>query len=167
MQFCLASNDHRAIFSQWNQASRLEERTCRPITNGKRAEPDGHVVTLAFFEEDRHDIEPVGRFVYFDFNPRNRSAEFGYIVNPGHRGKGIGTKMVTLALDHLFSTTDLNKLYCQTAAFNTASIKLLEKLKFHKDGILREHHELDGQLWNDIIYSILRREWTGKDRAAQ
>ncbi|MEH2115208.1 MAG: GNAT family protein [Nostoc sp.] len=34
-----------------------------------------------------------------------------------------------------------------------------EKLGFHRDGILREHHELDGKLWDDYIYSILRSEW--------
>ena len=56
----------------------------------------------------------------------------------------------------------LNKLYCQTGAFNLPSIKLLEKLNFHRDGILREHHELDGKLWDDYIYSVLRREWTEK-----
>jgi [ribosomal protein S5]-alanine N-acetyltransferase len=69
--------------------------------------------------------------------------------------------MLTMIINHLFSSTNLNKLYCQTAAFNIASIKLLYKLKFHQDAVLREHHELDGKLWDDYIYSILRREWKG------
>ena len=162
MQFCLASDQHRTIFHSWNRASRLEERTCRPIIDGKRATPDNCVVPLAFFQDDIDTSELVGRFVYFDINPGNRSAEFGYIVSPKHRNQDIGTKMLTQALEHLFETTDLNKLYCQTAAFNVASIRLLEKLGFHKDGILRKHHELDGTLWDDIIYSILRHEWIGR-----
>lgn len=159
MQLKPASNEHRHLFAHWNQFSRLEERTCRPIAHGKRIPPSNTVVTLAFFVDGID--EPVGRFVYFDINPRNRSAEFGYIVNPVLRDQGIGTKMLTLAISDLFSTTDLNKLYCQTAAFNIPSIKLLEKLGFHKDGVLREHHELDGKLWDDYVYSILRYEWRG------
>ena len=103
--------------------------------------------------------ELVGRFNYFDLNMRNHSAEFGYIVNPKFRRRGIGAKMLMTAITHLFSTTDLNKLYCQTAAFNLASIRLLEKLNFYQDGVLREHHELDGKLWDDNVYSILRRDW--------
>jgi RimJ/RimL family protein N-acetyltransferase len=103
--------------------------------------------------------ELAGRFAYFDINPRNRSAEFGYTVNPKLRQRGIGTTMLNIAITHLFSTTTLNELHCQTAAFNIVSIKLLEKLNFHQDGVLREHHELDGKLWDDCIYSVLRREW--------
>lgn len=106
--------------------------------------------------------ELVGWFEYFNLNPRNHSAEFGYMVNPQMRRRGIGTAMLRVAITHLFSTTSLNKLYCQTAAFNLASIKLLERLKFHQDGVLREHHELDGKLWNDHIYSVLRREWEAR-----
>ena len=159
MQLKPASDEHRHLFAQWSQYSRLEERTCRPVVHGKRVPPSDQVVTLAFFTNDGD--EPIGRFVYFDINPRNRSAEFGYIVNPALREQGFGTKMLTMAISGLFSTTDLNKLYCQTAAFNIPSIKLLEKLGFHKDGVLREHHELDGKLWDDYIYSILRHEWRG------
>ncbi len=103
--------------------------------------------------------EPVGRFRYFDINPRNRSAEFGYTINPKWQNQGLGTKMLITAIDYLLTTTELNKLYCQTAAFNIASVKLLDKLGFHRDGILRKHHELDGKLWDDYIYSILQSEW--------
>lgn len=67
--------------------------------------------------------------------------------------------MLITAINYLFSTTELNKLYCQTGAFNIASVQLLEKLNFHRDGILREHHELDCKMWDDYIYSILRSEW--------
>lgn len=157
MRFEPATDHHRHIFLQWNRTSRLEERTCRPLINGTPTSNLSPVITLAFFVENVR--EPVGRFVYFDKNPRNRSAEFGYMVNPKFRRQGVGYRMLTMAINQLFLTTDLNKLYCQTGAFNTPSIRLLEKLSFHQDGILREHHELDGKLWDDFIYSILRREW--------
>ncbi|MBD2101629.1 GNAT family N-acetyltransferase [Leptolyngbya sp. FACHB-261] len=144
MRFERASHDHHNIFSEWNQFNRLEERTCRPVIDGKRMPPNAQVVTLSFFLSGAD--EPVGRFNYFDLNPHNRSAEFGYMVNPKFRRQGIGTKMLTLAIGDLFPTTNLNKLYCQTAAFNIPSIELLEKLEFHRDGVLREHHELDDKL---------------------
>jgi RimJ/RimL family protein N-acetyltransferase len=157
MQFQLASDEDKSVFATWRQISRLEEQTCRPILNGKRVDPGNEVVTFSFVMDGIDEL--VGRFVYFDLNPRNHSAEFGYTVNPKLRRRGIGTKMLNIAITHLFSTTTLNKLYCQTAAFNIASIKLLERLNFHQDGVLREHHELDGKMWDDMIYSVLRREW--------
>ena len=162
MRFEQASNEHYCTFTEWSLYGRLEERTCRPIANGKRIPPSNSVITWSFFVDGV--AGPVGRFGYFDVNPRNRSAEFGYTVNPKFRQQGIGTKMLLLAISELFSTAAFNKLYCQTAAFNIPSIKLLEKLGFHTDGVLREHHELDGKLWDDYIYSILRREWKGATR---
>lgn len=157
MHFELASDEHEPIFAMWSQASRLEERTCRPIFNGKRVPQSNEVIRFSFTMDGIDEL--VGRFEYFDLNPRSHSAEFGYMVNPQLRRRGIGTQMLNIAITHLFSTTTLNKLYCQTGAFNIASIKLLERLNFQQDGVLREHHELDGKLWDDYIYSVLRREW--------
>ena len=156
MQFKLATDINHHVFAQWSQFRPLKERTCRPVLNGKRVSPSKDVVTIAFTMDGIN--EPVGKFDYFALNPRNHSAEFGYTVNPKYRRQGIGTKMLAIAISHLFSSTNLNKLYCQTAAFNIASIKLLEKLNFHQDAVLRDHHELDGKLHDDYIYSILRRE---------
>ncbi|MCU0570071.1 MAG: GNAT family N-acetyltransferase [Oculatellaceae cyanobacterium Prado106] len=148
------------IFATWRTGDRLEAQTCRPVIDGKRVAPNTEVVIFAFWEDAI--AEPVGRFRYFNVNSRNRSAEFGYTVHPQFRQQGIGTVMLTAALSHLFSTTNFNKLYCQTGAFNIASIQLLKKLNFHQDAVLREHHELDGKLWDDYIYSILRREWENR-----
>lgn len=152
-----ATAEHQNVFTEWRKCDRIEEQTCRPIIKGKRIPPSHECIILVFFINGIE--EPVGKFTYFDVNPRNKFAEFGYIVNPKFRNQGVGTQMLLAMINYLFSTTELNKLYCQTAAFNRPSINLLEKLGFHRDGVLREHHELDGKLWDDYIYSILRREW--------
>ena len=155
-----ASTQHASVFAEWRKSDRPEVQTCRPIMAGTKVTLPQEWVTLAFFSDRL--VEPIGRFTYFDVNPRNQSVEFGYTVAPQFRNQGIGTAMLQRAIDQLFRTMKLNKLYCQTGAFNLPSIKLLEKLNFHRDGILREHHELDGKLWDDYIYSVLRREWTEK-----
>ncbi|MHC5736252.1 GNAT family N-acetyltransferase [Nostoc sp.] len=157
MRIELASARHESIFNEWSKFDHIETKTCRPIMDGKKLPSNNKLVVLIFFFDKLE--EPIGRFRYFDINLRNRSAEFGYTVNPKYRGQGLGTSMLAFIINFLFKTTDFNKLYCQTAVFNLASIKLLEKLKFNKDAILREHHELDGKLWDDYIYSILRSEW--------
>ena len=157
VRLVMATPEHRALFKDWLGQERLELMTCRPVINGKRVPPSDEVITLAFF--DGKDENPVGKFSYFDMNLRNKSAEFGYRINPAKRGQGLGTQMLQAGINYVFQTTELNKLYCQTAAFNQPSIKLLEKLGFHRDGILREHHELDGHLYDDYLCSLLRREW--------
>jgi RimJ/RimL family protein N-acetyltransferase len=55
---------------------------------------------------------------------------------------------------------DLNKLYATTSSGNTPSIKLLKKFGFKLDGRQREHCWVDGHRHDQLIYSILRSEWT-------
>ena len=157
MQFSEASDTDRRIFAEWSRFRPLEERTCYPVQNGKRILPSKDVLQFSFMMDEIDEL--VGQFSCFNFNIRNRSAEFGYAVNPQFRQRGIGTKMLTIAISHLFLSTNLNKLYCQTAAFNIASIRLIEKIGFHRDAVLREHHELNGNLYDDRVYSVLRQEW--------
>lgn len=149
--------EYRELIALWPKLDRLEEQTCRPVAYGQRVTPSHEAAVLAFFTDDCD--EPVGKFTFFDVNSRNQSAEFGYVVHPAFRKRGIGTSMVITGVDYLFSEIKLNKVYCQTATFNIASVRLLERLGFHKDAVLREHHELDGKLWDDFIYSQLRSEW--------
>lgn len=157
LKVCEASENHRQVFIDWGKASRIEELTCRPIVAGKRIAAETKLITFAFFIF--HSEKPVGKMSFFDFNSRNRSAEFGYMVDPAQRGRGIATKMLRLGLQKIFRDENLNKLYCQTAEFNIPSIRLLKKTGFHLDGTLREHHELDGKLYSDLVFSILKSEF--------
>ena len=143
------------LFRRECVGDRLEERTCRPIEAGRRAPRDPRKEDWTFVTDD----QPAGWVSLFDFNPRNRSAEFGYGIIRPLRGKGIGKRMLAVAFDHFFCEADLNKLYCQTASFNVPSVRLLESLGLNRDGVLRAHHELDGDLHDDYIYSLLRHEW--------
>mgnify|MGYP002681735334 CR=1 FL=1 len=150
------------IIKSWASVGRLEERTCRPVKNGRHVPSSGKVVRLAYFVDGQKN--PVGKFDVFDFNTRNRSAEFGIMIDPECRGLGHGRQMVADCLDYLFATTNLNKLYGQTGEFNQAAVGLLKKLGFHRDAVLRQHHELDGRLYDDYVFSILREEWLSRKK---
>ena len=73
--------------------------------------------------------------------------------------------MARLFLDHMFSdgTLTLNKLYASTSAGNAASVGLLESLGFHLDGRMREHYWVGDERYDQLYYSMLCREWSGKD----
>jgi RimJ/RimL family protein N-acetyltransferase len=155
MKIKRSTEAHKELFKKWQKA-RMKEITCREIRNGKHY-VNPKVLFLSFFMGN--EKEPVGKFNCFNINKRNKSGECGYAIDPKLRGQGIGTKMIAACISYLFKNYDFNKLYCQTGAFNKPSIAILEQLGFHRDGVLRQHHELDGKLWDDYIYSILRKEW--------
>src|SRR5262249_5868961 len=144
------------VFRQLCAGDRIERLTCRPIENGKPAPRDERRESWTFLLDAE---TPMGWVTLFDFNMRNRSAEFGYGLVPEARGRGIGKRMLRCAFDTFFQRPTLNKLHCQTASFNVPSVRLLESLNMTRDAILRQHHELDGRLYDDFIYSVLRDEW--------
>jgi len=150
-----ATKKDKELFKEWREQSRMEEITCRGIRDGKHY-VDPTLFSFSLFMDDIK--EPIGKFDCFNMNKRNKSGECGYMTNPKYRGKGYGLKMVKYCVSYLFKNYDFNKLYCQTGFFNKPSVDLLEELGFHRDGVLREHHELDGKLYDDYIYSILRYE---------
>lgn len=143
-----------------------ERYTCRPLRHladneflarRKTAMQRGSEVRLAIRLKESGDV--VGRILLFDFNPRNRSVEIGYYTRRSHRRRGHAREALELILQILFARCELNKVYAQTAETNRASIGLLASLGFSLDGVLREHHEIDGRLFNDHVYSLLCREF--------
>jgi RimJ/RimL family protein N-acetyltransferase len=101
----------------------------------------------------------VGKITYFDLNTRNRSAEIGCLLDPAFRGQGYASEALGLLLTYLFGDLNLNKAMAQTGEFNSASIAMLKRWGFRQDGRLRQHHELDGVLHDDLIFSLLADEF--------
>ena len=153
-----------------------ERYTCRPVSPlpGRRTwvrktlqqSREGVQRTLVLID-DNEPATPLGRGVAFDYNPRNRSIEFGYYLPEPNRGRGLGTHLARLLVDHLFADRglSLNKVYATTAANNTPSVRILEALGFHLEGEQREHYWVDGTKQSQRIYSFLREEWERMSRA--
>jgi RimJ/RimL family protein N-acetyltransferase len=85
--------------------------------------------------------------------------EIGYTLISGERGKGYGTEAVTIFVDYLFLSRDLVRIQATTDLRNLASQRLLEKVGFRREGIVRKSMFIHGE-WRDLLLcSILREEW--------
>lgn len=108
------------------------------------------------------DFDLIGEIHLFDYNPRNNCAELGYYFIPEYRGKGYAEEALNTLLELIFDKTPINKLFANTGSFNEKSCALLTKCGFSRDGILREHHELNGKLYDDYSFTMLRSDWENK-----
>lgn len=149
------------LLHAWFVESQEARMTCKPIQNFSLEELKTN------FRERRPckfaicritDNQLVGRVSCFNFNIRNRSVEIGYLTGSTYRQQGYTKQALQLFINHLFNTVGFNKVMAQTGAFNEASIALIKSLGFKQDGCLRQHHELDGKLYDDLIFSILAEE---------
>jgi ribosomal-protein-alanine N-acetyltransferase len=160
----MTADDQRVTY-QWFMASDPQTQTCRQVQllapeeyadrfRQRQPEPNAGGFLICTIEAD----EPVGKLSYFNLNMINRSAELGYIIAPEARRQGYAYEGMRLLISYLFKQFNLNKVYAQTGAFNEASVALLESLDFRLDGRLRQHHCLNGEFYDDYVYSLLKFE---------
>jgi RimJ/RimL family protein N-acetyltransferase len=157
--------DDAANRELWMTICQPDSMTCwfRPFStpmdaaeNLKKREPK--IEEQRFSIVSKSDKVHVGNVLYFKYNPRNRSAEIGLIVDPDKREMGYGKEGVQILVRHLFLFVGLNKVYAETAAFNTPTKKLLESLGFKLDGTLRDQYFYEGEFHAALHYSLLRYE---------
>lgn len=144
----------------------IELMTCRPII--ERAKEEYIEIFSNLIEDDSNLLfgiyhndggaEIIGRISFFDSNPRNQSVEMGYLLMETWQGLGIMNTSLRIVMEKLFGMSDLNKIYAQTCEMNLKSRNLLEKLGFHPDAKLRQHHVYNGIYYDDYIYSFLRED---------
>lgn len=96
---------------------------------------------------------------YIDWS--NGRAEIGYALGRPFWGSGLAAESLHLLLTHAFDEMDFRRLEADVDPRNGASIRLLERLGFRREGYLRERWCVDGEIQDAILFGLLKREWTG------
>jgi RimJ/RimL family protein N-acetyltransferase len=75
---------------------------------------------------------------------------------PAARGRGVGTLAQRLLVEHLFATTELDRIEASTDVDNIAEQRALEKAGFRREGVLRGA-QLRGGIRRDLAhYGLVR-----------
>lgn len=90
---------------------------------------------------------------------QNRRGEVGYALNRAHWGKGYMNEALAALLEFAFVELDLHRLEADVDPCNTASTGALERLGFQREGLLRERWIVGGEIFDSVMYGLLRREW--------
>lgn len=106
-----------------------------------------------------HD-ELIGTCGYYDWNKTAHRAEIGYDLEPAYWGQGIMTEALQAALQYGFERMRLNRIQVLIDSKNTRSVKLVDKLGFKREGVLRQYSHFNGQFRDEICFSLLKEEWT-------
>lgn len=72
----------------------------------------------------------------------------GYVLDQNHNGKGYTTEAVNLVVNYAFNTLKLHRIEAGVIPHHKASIRVLEKNGFHKEGIARQNVKINGR-WED------------------
>ena len=84
------------------------------------------------------------------------SAEIGYWLGEPFWGRGIATAAVRGITARAFEETDLYRVSAWVFAWNPASMRVLEKAGYHREGTLIRSAVKDGVLLDRVVYAITR-----------
>ena len=120
-------------------------------------EQDGRGARLAI--ERGADGVFIGWCCLVNWNPDHRSATLGFCFDDAAWGQGLATEAAGALLQWAFDTLDLNRVQSETDTRNAAASRVLEKLGFVREGMLREDCVVAAEVSDSWVYGLLRREW--------
>ncbi|MDQ3070043.1 MAG: GNAT family N-acetyltransferase [Acidobacteriota bacterium] len=107
----------------------------------------------------RADDRVIGTVTIFQIDNDHRRAEIGFALGRAQWGNGYASSAVTALIRFAFETLDLHRIEADPDPQNAASISVLVKQGFKREGFLRERYWLNGEPQDAEYYGLLRREW--------
>jgi RimJ/RimL family protein N-acetyltransferase len=85
-----------------------------------------------------------------------KSIEIGYFLGEQYWGKGIATKAVAILLNYIGEHFDVVRVYAEVFAYNTASMRVLEKNGFHLESVrekavIKNKVIMDDYVWVKLL----------------
>lgn len=108
----------------------------------------------------KHNKELIGLASVIDIDWINKSAHCPSLIGEKkYRGKGYGTEARLLLLQFAFYERGFERIWALVLENNIASLKMLEKCGYKREGLLRNSVYKNGRFNNQVLLSILRSEF--------
>ena len=104
-----------------------------------------------------HFVGVIGLKIQDDVH--RKSAEIGYWIGEPFWGKGIASNAIHQMVSYGFEYLDINRIFAATYEYNLASMHVLEKNGFIKEGILRKAVLKNGAFHDEHRFAILKEEF--------
>lgn len=121
-----------------------------------REDPSRYDFAICLNENDHM----IGELSISDIDEDNRKAGFRISMNAIElTGKGFGSEATQLVLKFVFEKLQLNRLQLEVFSHNKRGIRAYEKVGFKKEGVLRESLYYNENYSDEIIMSIIKKEY--------
>ncbi|RFM30360.1 GNAT family N-acetyltransferase [Deminuibacter soli] len=88
-----------------------------------------------------------------------KSMEIGYFIGEPFWGKGIATEAVRQLLQHISENFSMSRLFAGVFAYNTASMRVLQKNGFYLESVRRQSIYKNNQLHDEYVWVKLLQPW--------
>jgi ribosomal-protein-serine acetyltransferase len=101
----------------------------------------------------------VGRIGIYYIDQENCLGAIGYWLGENFSGRGIVTQACIGLINHCFNHLNLNRIEIKCATENYKSAAIPERLRFKKEGVLRQAERVNGRFIDLNLYAMLKEEW--------
>jgi ribosomal-protein-alanine N-acetyltransferase len=117
----------------------------------------GTGLTLAICPKPNDKV--VGAVSLMAFSERDRRASLGYWIGKPYWNSGFCTEAARAMVSHGFRSLGLNRVQCYRYERNPASGRVLDKVGFRREGLLRRHIFSRGRFEDVVVYGLLASEF--------
>lgn len=107
----------------------------------------------------------LGEILLLDLDAGNRACGLRLWLAGAGRDRGVGTRALTLVLEHAFTTVGLHRVSLEVYDHNPRARHVYARLGFVHEGTLRQALLLDGEWIDCHVMGLLAHEWHAR-RAA-
>lgn len=97
----------------------------------------------------------IGTIGFWRIEKEHYRTEIGYLLHPDFQGQGIMHEAMLLAIGYAFDVMKVHSIEANVNPENNASIRLLERYRFIKEGHFKENYFFEGKFKDSAIYSLL------------
>jgi ribosomal-protein-alanine N-acetyltransferase len=158
-------DDYQAMFDNWASQKEVAKGAGWPVhTDPNDTKGLVQMWVNEYKEKDVFnwiivlDKKPIGSISVVRKDLFNRTCELGYNIGMDYWNNGYATEAIKYVVDYLFKTDLFDTITAQCFEFNEASIRVLEKNNFKRDGVLRSRYIVDGKRVNLVDLSLLKKE---------
>jgi [ribosomal protein S5]-alanine N-acetyltransferase len=101
----------------------------------------------------------IGTCLLFRFEEGSARAELGYVLGRAYWGQGLMREALEALINCAFGNMNLRRLEAEVDTRNRSSARLLQRLGFTKEGLLRQRWVSKGETRDVEMYGFLRDEW--------
>jgi ribosomal-protein-alanine N-acetyltransferase len=124
-------------------------------------------LALQLVVADKASDRAIGTALLFRLEEGSARAELGYVLGRAHWGRGLMHEALGALLDRAFGAMALRRLEAEVDVRNAASSRVLQRLGFTREGLLRQRWVGKGEAKDVEIFGLLRDEWpAATDRAS-
>ena len=111
--------------------------------------------------ERKSDGELLGTCTLFSIHAANMRAEVGYCLHSAHWHQGYMAEALSALIDYAFGVLKLRRLEADVDPNNESSLRILGRMGFQREGLLRERWNVGGEVQDSVLLGLLAREWRG------